>query len=43
MKNRTDWMNKYINSDDLFDKYKNNDGKIINIRYSIIFILLIII
>jgi len=43
LKNRTDWMNKYINSDELFDKYKSNDGKIIIIRYSIIVILLIII
>jgi hypothetical protein len=42
LKNRTDWMNKYINNDDLFDKYKKNDGKIIIIRYSIIVMLLII-
>ena len=42
LKNRTDWMNKYINSDDLFDKYKNNDGKIIKIRYIILAMLLII-
>ena len=41
--NRTEWMNKYILEDKLYNRYINNVGKFINIRSILIIILIVMI
>ena len=41
--NRTEWMNKYILEDKLYNKYISNYGEIINNRYFFFIILLLMI